>query len=159
MQGVRLGILSGAPSGALIGFFSILYWSIWSIVTKLIRAEPLGASDPVTLEGALANAVFNAIVFGIIAGAVSGATIGAAAGFFIRRSSATNPQVARRLGIVLLAGVGVLLRPVDPLPATIFIAFSALLGAAGGWLGDRLFARLYRRRVGAHLRTPAQGMG
>ena len=79
------------------------------------------------------------------------ATIGAIAGYFIRSKHATNPRVGLRMGAILFFLVGLLLRPVQGLEAVLFLMMSVLIGALGGHLGDRIFARLFRRGVGAHL--------
>jgi hypothetical protein len=150
-RGIRLGILSGAPAGAVSGFTAILFWGFWGLIPKITRGEPLAASDPVTLEQAVGNVIFNAVFFGIIAGLIFGATIGAVAGYFVRSKQATNPRMGIRTGMISFFLIGIFLRPLQWLEVVFFLVVSVLIGALGGYLGDRIFARLYRRGVGANL--------
>jgi hypothetical protein len=150
-RGVRLGILSGGAAGGVTGFVSVIYWSLWSLLPKMLTGQKLAASDPATPRQVLANVLFNATCFGIVAGAIGGATIGAVAGYLIRSSDAHRPRVGFRLGLVLFGLVGVLLRPEGPIAILAFVAISAAIGSLGGHLSDTLFARLYQRGVGAGL--------
>jgi hypothetical protein len=149
-RGIRLGILSGAPAGAVSGFIAILFWGFWGLIPKIIRGEKLAESDPVTISQAVSNVIFNAVFFGVVAGLIFGATIGAVAGYFIRSKQAMNPRMGLRMGMISFFLIGLPLRPLRWLEAVFFLVISVLIGALGGYLGDRLFAGLYRRGVGAH---------
>ncbi len=150
-RGTRLGILSGGLAGAPTGTSVVLFWGLWSVASRAIAGERLAASDPVTLDQAVANAVFNAAVFGTSAGAVCGAVLGAVTGYWTRVDHAEKSRIGVVLGATLLALLGIPMSPMGPWRVVVSAVGGLCIGAIGGILGDRLFAWMYRRGVGSKL--------
>lgn len=134
------GAASGVIAGAISGWLAALVWFPADVARKIQMGERLGISEQVTPEQAFANAIFNAVCFGPFGGILIGGLCGALAGLFIPARAINAPRWGMWIGAGTMLGISLLGFFIWS-PMLVLAIVNVALGAFGGWVGGKMFAR------------------